>query len=265
MCGRFTLTIDTFSALAALLGVVVDPRLAARYRPRWNVAPTQSSPILIAEFGGGPGARALVEARWGIEWPAHGATRGARGSGEAPETRSAPQILARAESITAPGKLRSLAHRRCIVPADGFFEWAGPKGDRRPFWFHAQGGGLLLFAAIHHRAPDGDGFAIVTTVANDVVAKVHDRMPAVLSPKQAALWLEGDDVVVAAKQLRPAPRELLVARAVSKRVSNVANDDPACLEALGEGAEAAPEATRGAQHAQDAQAAKPGKKQLRLF
>lgn len=244
MCGRFTLTIDTFSALAALLGVVVDPRLQARYRPRWNVAPTQSSPMLIAEPSG---TRALVEARWGIDWPSHG------------ETHAAPQILARAESISAPGKLRSLAHRRCIVPADGFFEWAGPKADRRPFWFHAKGGGLLLFAAIHHRAPEGEGFAIVTTVANDVVAKVHDRMPAVLSPKQAALWLEGDDVVVAAKQLRPAPRELLVARAVSKRVSNVANDDPACLEELGEGGE--PEAEGGASGTK----AKAGKKQLKLF
>jgi putative SOS response-associated peptidase YedK len=252
MCGRFTLTIETFSALAALLGVVVDPRLQARYRPRWNVAPTQSSPMLIAEPGG---ARAFVEARWGISWPSRG---------EARESSTAPQILARAETITAPGKLRSLAHRRCIVPADGFFEWAGPKGDRRPFWFHAKGGGLLLFAGIHHRAPDGDGFAIVTTVANDVVAKVHDRMPAVLSPKQAALWLDGDDVVVAAKQLRPAPRELLVARAVSKRVSNVANDDPACLEPLVEGEHAGDEA-RDAEATRGKTKAKAGKKQLKLF
>jgi putative SOS response-associated peptidase YedK len=251
MCGRFTLTIDTFSALAALLGVVVDPRLEARYRPRWNVAPTQSSPMLIADPSGAHG-RTLVEARWGIDWPSHG---------EAHDAPRPPQILARAETLTAPTKLRSLAHRRCIVPADGFFEWAGPKGDRRPFWFHASGGGLLLFAAIHHRAPEGEGFAIVTTVANDVVAKVHDRMPAVLSPKQAALWLEGDDVVVAAKQLRPAPRELLVARAVSKRVSNVANDDPACLEPLNDGAAEA----QAAQAAAKSVSAKAGKKQLKLF
>lgn len=262
MCGRFTLTIETFSALAALLGVVVDPRLQARYRPRWNVAPTQPSPMLIADPNGtigSAGSRALVEARWGIDWPPHGAARDAR---DAQDTRAAPQILARAETITAPGKLRSLAHRRCIVPADGFFEWTGPKGDRRPFWFHAQGGGLLLFAAIHHRAPEGEGFAIVTTVANDVVAKVHDRMPAVLSPAQAALWLEGDDVVVAAKQLRPAPRELLVARAVSKRVSSVANDDPACLEPLVEGEQEAAETASAATAATPATAAK---KQLKLF
>ena len=248
MCGRFTLTIDTFSALAALLGVVVDPRLEARYRPRWNVAPTQRSPMLIAEPGSAASGRALVEARWGIAWPPHGA---------AP---AAPQILARAETITAPAKLRSLARRRCIVPADGFFEWAGPKGDRRPFWFHAQGGGLLLFAGIHHRAPDGEGFAIVTTAANDVVAPVHDRMPAVLSPEQASLWLEGEDVVVAARQLRPAPRELLVRRAVGKRVSDVANDDPACLAPLVEGADA--EATAPPPASAEGRARK---RQLKLF
>jgi putative SOS response-associated peptidase YedK len=243
MCGRFTLTIDTVSALAALLGVVVDPRLASRYRPRWNVAPTQPSPMVLAEPGHAP---LLTEARWGIDWP------GERAHG-------APQILARAETITQPTRLRSLSRRRCIVPADGFYEWAGPKGDRRPFWFHAQGGGLLLFAGIHQRSPEGEAFAIVTTAANDVVTPVHDRMPAVLSPAQAKLWLEGDDVAVAAKQLRPAPRELLVARAVSKRVSDVSHDDPACLE---------PSEARDAGEAEEAHPAKAPKKtkgQLKLF
>lgn len=245
MCGRFTLTIDTVSALAALLGVVVDPRLAARYRPRWNVAPTQPSPILLAEPAG---ARQLTEARWGIAWPPPPSR---------PQAHVAPQILARAETITAPARLRSLARRRCVVPADGFFEWAGPKGDRRPFWFHAPGGDLLLFAGIHHRSPEGEGFAIVTTAANDVVAPVHDRMPAVLSPEQATLWLEGDDVTVAAKLLRPAPRELLVRRAVSKRVSDVSHDDPACLEPLG------PEGAGEGEASADAR--KPRAGQLKLF
>ncbi len=229
MCGRFTLTIDTLSALAALLGVAVDPRLEKHYRPRWNVAPTQRSLMLVAEPGG---ARRLVEAAFGIRWPAHG------------DARIAPQINARAESVSAPTKLRALGDRRCIVPADGFYEWSGPRSDRQPFWFRAQGGGLLLFAGIHHRAPEGEGFAIVTTAANELVAEVHDRMPAVLSPTQAKLWLESDDLALAAAQLRTAPADALEVRRVSKRASDVANDDAACVEPVAP--RARPSARRGA-------------------
>ncbi len=205
MCGRVTLPRPGFEELARLLGVEPDPELAARYRPRYNGAPTDA-PWILAE----PAGRALLPARWG-----HGAKK---------------LPLLRSE---AAAKRKAFADRRCIVPTDGFFEWTGAKGARKPHWFHAAprssaAGGLILLAGLYGESPDGFDFAILTTGANDVVRPIHDRMPVVIGAPDVDRWLHGpvDD---AASLLVPAPPELLVDTAVGTRVNSARNDDPECL------------------------------------
>src|SRR5262249_18104823 len=117
---------------------------------------------------------------------------------------------------------RAFAERRCLIPADGFYEWLGKKGHRQPGWFHAPPGQLLTFAGLYDR--DGN-FVIITTEANHHVAPVHDRMPAIIRPDDRDAWLAAADP----KLVRPAPDGYLTKTLVSARVNSVANDDPGCL------------------------------------
>jgi putative SOS response-associated peptidase YedK len=226
MCGRFTLTLPDYAALARALGVALEPTYAGLYRPRYNVAPTDTHWILRARDGG----RELVAARWGLvnSW--------SRDMSSGPR-----QINARSESArTKPAFREAFQRRRCVVPADGFFEWSGTKGHRRPLWYHSEARELLHLAGLYEswRNPDtGEWqrtFTILTTPANDLVAPVHDRMPAVLLASDVDRWLaseEGEGVSAREAQglLRPAPAGLLVSSAASSRVNSVKNDDEGCL------------------------------------
>jgi putative SOS response-associated peptidase YedK len=198
MCGRFTITPRDFAEITAALDVVADPALAAAYRPRYNLPPTDPHMIVKKD-----GEKRLVAARW-----AYG--------------RKKPLINARAESLATNGLFkRSFLERRCLVPADGFFEWLGAAGKKQPIWFHARPGELLTFAGIY----DDSGFAIVTTTANADVAPVHDRMPAILVGEARDRWLDAPDPSL----LGPVPKGFLLVTPVSPRVNSVANDDEACL------------------------------------
>ena len=118
------------------------------------------------------------------------------------------------------------ADGRCIVPADGFYEWQGGRGERHPLWFHDPAGQLVSFAGL---AAERDGelaFVILTTTAAGVVREVHDRMPLMLSAGAAQAWLSRVEPAL----LAPAPDGLLVARAVSTKVNVVANDGPELLD-----------------------------------
>ena len=203
MCGRFTLTVATFDELCALLGVPPDVDAAAVFRPRYNVAPTDTHIILCED-----GRRHLAPAVWGL--------------GEK------PQINARSETADSRPTFRTaFARTRCVVPTDGFFEWTA---DRQPLWFHRKDGGLLLMAGLYERDRDQLRFTILTTAANDLVAPVHDRMPAILAPEQLDAWLGRTAPSKLRALLKPAPTDWLIATEVSPRVNSVANDDPACLE-----------------------------------
>src|SRR5262249_62205998 len=132
MCGRFTLTVPDLDLLAELLGVPADPALAERYRPRYNVAPSDAHLIVAGEKGG----RRLVSATWGL----------------------GAQLRINARSETArerPTFQRAFARGRCVVPADGFFEWSGPEKARRPLWYRRVDGGLLLMAGLFEPGPAG--------------------------------------------------------------------------------------------------------------
>ncbi len=236
MCGRFTLIVPTYEVLAQALGIVPNAEQAALYRPRYNVAPTDPHWVLRLRHH----TRELVGARWGLvpSWSKR-VDQGGR------------PINARAESIeTKPVFRDSFARRRCVVVADGFFEWQKNGKERQPLWFTPRSGGLLFLAGLDARWVDPETsevmrtFTIVTTVANDLVAPVHDRMPVILAPTDVDTWMTDRDDRSSAPGiargvtdeiralLRPAPADSLVATPVSKRVGSVKNDDLGCIAPL---------------------------------
>ena len=223
MCGRMTLTRADWDEVlleltetlvpAGVTDIRADEGAAAYYRPRYNVAPTQAHPILR----GVAGPARLGFALWGLL---------ASGRGKA------PVINARAETVPFKSAFQdAFVSRRCVVPADGFFEWeTGPDG-RQPLWFHRPDGKLLLLAGLFDEEPSTADqparmrFGVLTTAPNRLVAAVHDRMPALLSAVEAVGWMAKPDQWL----LHPAPDDLLVATPVSFRVNSIRNDDPECL------------------------------------
>jgi len=223
MCARFTLTLPDYAALARALGVEITGAPLDLYHPRYNAAPGQQQLILRAHDG----RREIVPARWGL----------------IPRWAKDPSIaskLVNARAETAPEKPAfrdAFVKRRCVVPADGFYEWGGKKGARRPFWFHPKGGGLLRLAGLYESWKDPETgeplltFTILTTPANAVVGKLHTRMPALLGEEDLDVWLGREDAAGSLEALlRPAPADVLEMRPVSPRVNSVTHDDPSLLE-----------------------------------
>lgn len=225
MCGRFTLTTADYDAVADALEAEVDAAEAVRFRPRFNVAPTDPCPMLVP---GETKARRLTWASWGmVPPPRPGAAR------------PGLQINVRSEGILRGYVRGAFARHRCAVVADGFYEWTGPKNARRPIRFHLPDGRLFVFAAVFLPQADpktgerGPHFAIVTTEANEVVRGVHDRMPVILAPSDIDAWLAPGDAPEHLARLQsmlvPAPDDALVATPASPRVNDVKNDDAECL------------------------------------
>ncbi|MGQ0677913.1 MAG: SOS response-associated peptidase [Rhodospirillales bacterium] len=221
MCGRFLLTAPV-EALRRLFGVADSPNLMARY----NIAPTQ--PAAVVRRKPGDGGRELVLLRWGLvpSWakdPAIGANL----------------INARADTLAAKPSFRAAYRkRRCLVPADGFYEWQAPeagKGPKRPYLIARRDGATFAFAALwehwHGAGQTIESFAIVTTDANAALKAIHHRMPAILEPRDYAEWLVPKNPR-AGDLLKPAPDDALAASPISTRVNSVANDAPAVIERL---------------------------------
>lgn len=219
MCGRYSLAVPP-EELEQIFSATADEDL---HLPRWNIAPTQDAPVVVQE----PARRRIRSLRWGLVPPWARDPRVA-----------ARHVNARSETASVrPAFREAFARRRCLVPADGFYEWvAGPRGrPRLPWWIHHGRGGVLAFAGLHERWGDLSTFTILTTTPNSVVAPVHDRMPAVLPPEEWDVWLDLDaEVADVLPLLRPAPAALLRARRVSTRVNRVENDDAGCVEPVEE-------------------------------
>ena len=225
MCGRFTLTRQDRVSVARELGVPVSQLHEESYRPRYNIAPTNKHWIVRMEYED----RELLRARWGLinHW-AKDPSVGYR------------QINARAETLDKRPAFRdAFKKRRCVVPADGFFEWAGPKGDRQPIWLHRQDGGLLLFAGLYESWQPTPGeweptFTIITTDANRTLKPIHDRMPVILDPESYDLWLDVKlgDLRELLRLLKPYPGDRLMSYPVSTLVNKPANDGPECVRPM---------------------------------
>lgn len=226
MCGRYSIT-TPLEAVQRLFKVAERPNMPARY----NVAPTQDVPAVRL---GGDGARHLVSLRWGlIPFWAKEAAIGQR------------MINARSESApTKPAFRAAFRRRRCLVVADGFYEWRKPAGKgeaKQPYRVTLKDGGPFAFAGLweHWRDPqDGteiESCTILTTDANGVVAPLHDRMPVIVDPADYDTWLDtGGEPDAAAALLKPYPGDAMRAYPVSRRVNNVANDGPDLIEPLDE-------------------------------
>ena len=223
MCGRFTLTWEQKEKLAAELGVLPEEIDDADYRPRWNIAPTDPHWVMRMRYE----ERTMMPAKWGLVnvW-----AKDAK--------RAAKQINARAETLHSSNAFRdAFEKRRCIVPADGFYEWEGAGATRRPVWFHREDGGLLYFAGLYESwQPQPEQwqrtFTIVTTEPNALMMPIHDRMPVILPKDAVDEWLDPQeqDFGKLRELLRPIADDYLVARRVSQRANSVRNDDPACIE-----------------------------------
>lgn len=242
MCGRYTLSNP--SALQLRFGLVefADLRLPARM-PRYNIAPSEPVPVVVET----PRGRVLREAVWGFRPPWAGA------GGPAP-------INARAETVASNGLFRrALRRHRCLVVADGFYEWRALPGERRrqPYYLRLRGGGPFAFAGICTGDPELGGtpgtVAILTTAPNELVAVLHDRMPAILAFEDEAPWLDRGltDPADVLPLVRSYPTAAMEAYPVGPLVSWHGNDGPELIRPLGrpEGVPTPPEPWRGAAEA----------------
>lgn len=219
MCGRFTLTTpaEEWSELFE-----VEPLEA---EPRYNVAPTEN---VIVVRPTEPGKREAVRMRWGL----------VPSSAEAID--DVPLLInARCETVgDKPSFKDSFRERRCLVVADGFYEWRDDGKEKRPYWIHLARGGPFGFAAIWDLWEGEDGplesVAILTTDATEDIAPIHDRMPGVLDHHQVKRWLDprAGPSELGSLVGNPEPGRMAL-REVSSRVNSVKFDDPECLAPVG--------------------------------
>lgn len=211
------------SVIAEVFHLAYVPTL----EPRYNIAPTQLVPTVLRKPEHSD--RRLELLRWGLipSWAKEPAI-GAR------------LINARAETVTEKPSFRAaFRHRRCLVVADGFYEWQRQERKKQPFYFRLQDGQPFAFAGLweHWEAPDGqtiESCTILTTEANEVLRPIHDRMPVILEPKDYDLWLEPavQKPDLLQQLLRPYRSEAMTCYAVSTKVNNPANNSPECINSL---------------------------------
>lgn len=216
MCGRFEL-----HSHPAVLALAFGLRFPPAIRPRYNIAPMQDVPVVRVTKSG---ERELSQVRWGLvpRW-AKDPSIGAR------------MINARAETVAEkPAYRTAMRWHRCLIPADGFYEWVTLPGvGKRPLHIGMDDGAPFAFAGLTERwmTPQGDALdtcTIITTQANELLRPFHDRMPAILAPSDYARWLDtaAEDVT---DLLAPFPAEAMRYRQVSTRVNAVRNDDASLI------------------------------------
>ncbi len=222
MCGRYTLTSQ--QGLIDDLEATLDPAVAANewWKPRFNVAPTQDAPVVTMQGG----VRTLEMMRWGLVpfWAGR-------------EGKKAPLMInARVESIEDKRVFKdALERKRCLVPADGFFEWKRAGKVSHPMFIHPEPRHFVAFAGLWARAKTEAGllhsFTIITGPANDLVRPIHDRMPVLLDRSTWAAWLDPTLPPDGARALLGVPPigdwKL---EPVSAWVNKADHDDPRCIE-----------------------------------
>jgi putative SOS response-associated peptidase YedK len=193
------------------------------WNPRHNIAPTQSVPV-IRQRPKEP-SRELAMMRWGLipSWAAD-------------SSGAAKMINARSETAaTKPAFRDAFQSRRCLIPADGFYEWMRSGKVKQPYCFEVNDGELFAFAGLWERWKDPGGVwvktcSILTTMANVVTSSIHDRMPVILDADSYDLWLDPGmrNVDAVSDLLKPYDARAMRCRPVSSRINQVANDDAEC-------------------------------------
>jgi putative SOS response-associated peptidase YedK len=225
MCGRFTLR-----SAPALLRHAFDYPEQPNFPSRYNIAPTQPVAVVTGEANG----RHFQLMRWGFipAWV------------KDPKTFSLV-INARSETVLdKPAFRNAIRRRRCLIPADGYYEWQSRGGRKQPFFIHPRDGAPMGLAAVAETwvGPNGeelDTVAIVTTAAREEMAHLHTRVPVVIAPRDYACWLEGGEIATpeAITLLQPPASGSLAWHPVSTEVNRVANDHAGLLEPIDPAAE----------------------------
>jgi len=222
MCGRYALHSQP-EVIALQFGLAEPP---AALRPRYNIAPSQDVPVIRL---GTDRKREMVPMRWGLvpHWARE------------PKTGYST-INAMAETVESKPAYRSaFRRRRCLVPASGWFEWQATARGKQPWYFRPRKGELLAFAGLWERWGEGeqafDSCTIIVTDANDLVRRIHNRMPVVLGRESYRAWLDpGTSDPAALKPLLvPCPADWIEVYPVSTRVNTPRNDDAGLLERVG--------------------------------
>src|SRR3954452_14844388 len=218
MCGRYTLTDPDPLRIRARFGL--DESAKLEEEARYNIAPDDPVlPIGRDERGG----RVPGRLRWGLI------------PGRWAERRTGPPLInARAETLRRqPAFAQSFRERRCLIPADGFYEWRDGEQGKTPIWVSRPDGDLFAFAGVWAALPARDGrgalhsCAIVTCEPNELIRPIHDRMPVILSPEAEEAWLDPTmDAGQLAELLVPYPDEGLAVRGLSDAVNDVRQDGP---------------------------------------
>jgi putative SOS response-associated peptidase YedK len=211
MCGRYSLTLPV-DGIRRLFGFDQIPNLPARY----NIAPTQA----VLAVRAAEAARQAFMARWGLipSWSRD-------------PSIGAKMINARAETVREKPSFRTaFKRRRCLIPADAFYEWKTIDGEKQPFRIAFEDGDLFAFAGLWERWQGADGSdvetcSIVTTDAIESLSEIHHRMPVILDPDAFETWLTGSDEAAADTMVPYAGTRRLIFHPVSKRLNNVRNDD----------------------------------------
>lgn len=222
MCGRFTLS-NSGEAIASAFDLNALPDL----EPRYNIAPTQPAPAIVATSE--HPERQFELLYWGLipSW-AKDYKIGAR------------LINARAETVTEKPSFRTaFKRRRCLVVTDGFYEWKRLDKEKQPFYFQVEHHRPFAFAGLweHWQSSEGDTIdscTILTTEANDLMRSIHDRMPVILDPQDYDLWLDPSVQKPDLLQplLRPYSSEAMSSYPVNPRVNSAKYDDPSCIQPL---------------------------------
>jgi putative SOS response-associated peptidase YedK len=224
MCGRFTL-ITPAEVVAEQFQLIEVPSLS----PRYNVAPTQ--PVAAVRPSPGNGGRELVLLRWGlVPFWAKDPAIGSR------------MINARSETVAQKPAFRAaFRRRRCLVPADGFYEWQRQDQGKQPFYIRLGNEKPFAFAGLweHWEGPDEtviDSCTLLTTEPNDLIRLLHNRMPVILAPSDYDLWLDPgvQEAELLQPLLRPYPSENMIAYPISTWVNSPRNEGPQCIEPLAE-------------------------------
>jgi putative SOS response-associated peptidase YedK len=229
MCGRYTLA-RSQQELSERYGI---KQLFMDFTERYNIAPTQKVPVVLNLAG----QRAMEPFQWGLipSWVTD-------------LKKTKPLINARCETLAQkPSFKAALSKRRCLVPADGFYEWKKSGAIKRPMFIHQVDNAIFSFAGIWEEwcpsEADADTafdaeteplrtFSIITSKANDTMAPVHDRMPVILSREDEARWLDTDitDPTLLLPMLQPCANELITMHEVSPLVNSVRTDNAELIE-----------------------------------